>query len=431
MAQYRIRVRNRDFRFLGEVDKFISLQIVMRMNEVSTWVLEIDAESAAASYFRENAANPNDGGRGGIYVERNGFFLLSGPTGTIREIVTDDGAILQVSGTCDLYWIAKHLAMPHPRTWSSPYMTIDGTSSGGHSDYIPNKGSTGSLPASYHIYTAVRFNIGESAPTQRPPLPFLETRNNQVGALLNPSAGEYLIARGENLFELCKSVADFSDYRGSPIRMTAYQYDTGTTTVDGLPIYRVRFESLASQFRPNVIFSPDLGTMGNYTYERIPPQANRILMGGSGEGRSRRFAHGQDEASVAAYGQIEMFAEYTGVNSADGSSTWTEERGKLLQEIDALLAENAEQTAFSFDFRETPQIQYGRDFELGDRVTIRIRGAETQQLVRGVTFNVSGTEENMEVMAGTGYITKGLRLFDQFKWLKHRYSDLTKRTIGQ
>jgi len=80
----------------------------------------------------------------------------------ISETVSaEDGEMLIVSGSCDLQWIADHLALPHPRYFRSPYMTLDGTAKGGHSDYIPNKRTPSAQHASWHIHTAVRTNIGE------------------------------------------------------------------------------------------------------------------------------------------------------------------------------------------------------------------------------------------------------------------------------
>lgn len=429
-SEYRIWVRDRNFRFLGEVDKFIKLDISIKMNEVSTWILEVDADSAAAEYFRENAANPNNGGRGGIYIERNGHLLLSGPQGPIAESVSEQEEVLRVEGSCDLQFIARHLASPHPQYFRSPWMTSTGSKGGGHSDYVPNKGSTGLFASSWHIWTLVVSNIGSShAPAQRPPLPFLDATYNNVGAMLDAGAGEYTIARGENLFEVCQDIANYSDYQGMPFRIKAWQYDTGSKTVDGLPIWRVRFESVLSTDKPNVILSPELGTIGNYTYTRIPPSANRVLMAGSGEGGDRVFASDVDEASVAAYGQIEEFAEYTGANTDESSST-AQEVAKLKQEIQAILAEQGEKTIFEFEFRETPMIQYGRDFEVGDRVVIQLRDQETREVVRGANFSIGNGVETMNLIVGT-HISKGLRLFDNYKWLKHRYSGLTKRTRGQ
>lgn len=437
-SEYRIRVRNRHLKFIGEVESWINLEIQLHMNDVGVWAIEVSVPSEtdpkktskSAQLFLDIAADPNNSGKAGVYIERNGHFLMSGPLTEIEETCSDSGHTLKVIGSCDLQFIADKMAMPHPRTWSSPYMTVDGTTGTGHSDYMPNKGSTGARRASWHIYAAVRNNIGENGPSGRPPLPFLATRDNSVGYLI--PEGEYTIARGENLFQLCKNVADYSDYKQYPIRMTAYQYDTGQKDSDGSPVYKVRFECLAAQNRANVILSPDLGTIGNYTYTRKRPEANTILMGGSGEGKRRLFYYGWDTPSLQAYGTIESFEEYTGIRTGEDGVTWAQERAKLTQEIQAILAEKAEQTTFTFEFRETPMIQYGRDFQIGDRVYIRLRGKETSEVVRFVSFAVSGNEERMDLVVGKqSSIYKGLRLFDDMQKMKFRYSDLTKRTLGE
>jgi len=343
-----------------------------------------------------------------------------------EDVSAEKGERLIVSGSDELDWVDVRIASPHPRYFRSPYMTEDGTPNTGHSDYIPDKGSTGSRYASWHIHTLVRSNIGEDAPAQRPPLPFLTTRDNSVGYLI--PEGEYTIARGENLFELCKNVADYSDYMGHPIRMTAYQYQSGTNP-DGSPAYKVRFECVASQNKPNVILSPDLGTITAWTYTRQRPEGNMILMGGSGEANKRRFAYGGDNASKQFYGQIERFEEYTGFGE---NITASQEVAALKKEINARLAEYAERTIFEFTFQETPTIQYGRDFQIGDIVQVQLRNQSTTDVVRSVSFDVSGDQERIDIVVGKqSVISRGLRIFDDVKKLKFRYDGLTKRSLGQ
>jgi len=424
-ADYRILVRDKNLQFIGEAAAWQRLQVNLFFNQVGAWQIEMDGKSETAELFRSIAADPQNGGRGGVYIERNGHFLISGPMTEIEEEVSQNGVRLTVTGSCDLRFIATRLALPHPQYFTSPYMTLDGTSTGGHSDYIPDKASPADMYASSHIHIAVRTNIGEGAPAQRPPLPFLTTRDNQVGYLI--PAGEHTIARGENLFELCKGVADYSDYMGYPIRMTAYQYQSGTNP-DGSPAYKILFECIASQDKPNVLLSPEAGTITAYTYRREAPEANKILMGGSGQGAARRFAHGGDTVSQGLYGIIESFEEYTG-----GDATiWAIEQKILKKEIEAILAEKAEKTFFTFQFQETPVIRYGEHFQIGDRVPIVVKGQQTTEVIREVSFEVSGEEESIELVAGPqSAISRGLRLFDRVKNLEHRYSGLTKRTLGE
>jgi len=432
-AKYRIRVRNKDLQFIGEVPHWIRLQVQLYFNEVSKWVLELDLNSEGAKHFLNIAADPNNGGKGGVYIERNGYFLLSGPMTEISETVSaDEGERLIVSGSCDLQWIADHLALPHPKYMSSPFMTTDGTANGGHSDYFPNLAdTTTNAKASTHIHTFVWDNIGEGQEQSSRRLSFLTTRDNLVGYTIPNN--ERSIGRGQNLFELCQGIADYSEYKGYPIRMIAYQYQSGANH-DGSPAYKIRFETVAVQTKPNVILSPDLGTITDWTYTRQRPEANQILMAGSGQGKSRKFNYAGDEPSKALYGVIEAFEEYTAAqpNNGDGDPKWSEERAILFKEIYAKLAEYAEKTIFTFTFQETPTIQYGRDFQIGDKVSVRLKRQSTTDIVRAVSFDVSGEEERIELVVGKqSAISRGLRLFDRVKNLEYRYNGLTKRTLGE
>ena len=431
-AKYRIRVRNKDLQFVGEVPHWIKLQVQLYFNEVSKWMLELDLNSEGAKHFLDIAADPNNEGKGGVYIERNGYFLLSGPMTEITETVSpDDGERLIVSGSCDLQFIADRLALPLPKYMNSPYMTHNLTSTGEHTDYHPNLSASTARVASNHIWNMVWDNIGEGQETSRR-LTILTTRDHEVGYLI--PLEERTVARGQNLFELCKGIADYSEYKGYPIRMTAYQYQSGTNP-DGSPAYKVMFETVAVQTKPNVILSPDLGTITAYTYTRQRPEANQILMAGSGEGRSRKFNFGGDTASQDLHGVIEAFEEYTAAkpNSGDDSDPdWTKEKVMLAREINAKLAEYAEKTIFTFNFQETPTVQYGRDFQIGDKVTVRLKRQSTTDIVRAVSFDVSENEERIELVVGKqSAISRGLRLFDRVKNLEYRYNGLTKRTLGE
>jgi len=129
---------------------------------------------------------------------------------------------------------------------------------------------------------------------------------------------------------------------------------------------------------------------------------------------------------------IESFEEYTGHINDSQNSRWNEEKETLNREIGAILAEKAEKTIFSFQFQETPTVQYGRDFQIGDIVPVRLKHQSTTDVVRAVSFDVSDNQERIEVVVGKqSAISRGLRLFDRVKNLEYRYNGLTKRTLGE
>lgn len=431
-AYWRIRVRDKNFDFVGEVDQFVSLSIELKHNDEDKWEMELDWNSLGAELFRQIASDPENGGKGGVYIERNGHFILSGPLTQIRRQVSPDGKRLFVYGASDLHWLRKHLALPHPKRMSSPHMTAmlyddPDLQNNGHTDYYPNVQSSPNQDerlASSHVHVFVRDNIGEDQEYEGRRLPFLETVNNYVGLDMVDSEGGVIrtSSAGENLLELCKTIVEYSEYHGSPITMVAKQVGN-----------KVRFECVEGQSKPNAVFSPELGSIVEYTVDRIEPKANQILMGGSGEGSARYFAYAGDEPSKALYGRIEAMGEFRGApNSASDSNNWSVEKPMLIKEVYAALNENAEQTIFDFKFQETPGLQYGRDFVVGDEVTVRVENEQTTDLVRSVSFGVSGDTEDINMVVGSqNAVSKGFRLFDDIRDMEHRYNGLTRRTLGE
>src|SRR5690606_42014748 len=125
-ADYRKQESNKDVQFGGEVPHWINLKINLYFNEVSKWRLELDLNSEGAKHFLNIAADPNNGGKGGVYIERNGYFLLSGPMTEISETVSaDEGERLIVTGSSVLQWRADHLAQPTPKYMTSTFNLTD------------------------------------------------------------------------------------------------------------------------------------------------------------------------------------------------------------------------------------------------------------------------------------------------------------------
>lgn len=71
---YRIRIRDVNLKFIGEITDYISLQYTLRMNALGKWVLTLPYSSESTAQFLGLLVNGNKG-VGGIYVERNGQYL--------------------------------------------------------------------------------------------------------------------------------------------------------------------------------------------------------------------------------------------------------------------------------------------------------------------------------------------------------------------
>ncbi|SFT04046.1 Gp37-like protein [Marininema halotolerans] len=426
MAEYRVRVRDKTFGFIGEIDEWISLEISLMYNDISKWILKLDANSKGAQFFYDLMMDSNIGGVPGIHVERNGYFLLSGPMTDAEEVVSpSEGETLTIYGSCDMQWIADRLALPHPKYMASPYMTssLYGDGSNGHQDAYPNAGDTKDRYASNHIHAFVSDNIGQDQEYPLRRLPFLNCISRNCGYLIPNEETSY--GRGENLLQLIQGIADYSEYKGKPLQILCRQYWTGSK-------WEVRFETVEPSSKPGAVMSQSLGSIIGYTYKRSRPTANMIQVGGSGEGVKRVFAHSGDNPSIAYYGLIESFEEYTGTKYDEKDPKHAKELKVLVKEVKAKLKETAEQTVIQLNFQETQAVQYGRDFGLGDKVPIYLKRTSTTDIVRSATFRLQGKEETIELTIGNqGVISKGLRVFDRLNKLEYRYNGLTKRTLGE
>lgn len=187
-------------------------------------------------------------------------------------------------------------------------------------------------------------------------------------------------------------------------------------TAGGIGIRVVQTSTPALQFQvyipanktSSAIFSEGLGNLGDYTYE-VDAQdiQNYVVAGGGGSGTSRTFATGANSSSETSYGRVEGF-----LNA--GSST---SLAQLTTQITGQLDSAAEKTTFNAVLIETDGLQYGRDFGLGDTVTVYVDGATLQDIVRQVQVDLDPNNgETVTPVIGTptaGQILAALRKFEK------------------
>lgn len=450
--EYRIRIRDKKLQFIGEVDysQFHEFEWELAWMEVGKWAMSCPFSSKAAQLLLSIAGDPNNGGIGGIYVERNGEYLFSGPLEEVHEEWSeDDGHILQFKGTDELGIIDRFLAMPHPKRFSSPYMDAteyvppDPTfTTRYHVDRFPNLDDTTNYPAGAAAMSYIHDNIGESStydqngnqPRRVPQIATKNTSSNSIGDFHGTKIDyeQPFRSRGERMMEMVQTICNFSEWGGNPIQVRGWLLDD-VVSPSGDPYggRRIYFEDMVSEYKSNVIFSPDLGNMTSYKYKRIPPVANMVQVGGSGENENRVFAHAGDEPSRRMYGDRELFEEFTGRNEAADETAAREEVKELTSHVYAVLNKNAERTEIEIQPRDTEAIQFMRDWKPFDTVTVRIRGEETKNIIRVTSGRVDDSGEEISISIGNqGVVSSGLRLFDRVDNLEYRYDGLTKRSSG-
>lgn len=454
--KYKIQVRDVNLKFIGDVQQWVRLEYSLVMNDRGEWRLTVPFDSDSARLLLDIFV-PGNRGIGGIYVERNGKYVFSGPALNRREIYNDEGHFLIIEGADEMDLIYRTLALAHPKRFQSPYMRDN---NGYHTDQTPNSlnadSSSGPMQSGSVIHTIIWDNIGESAAVEngKQPrrIPQLRTINNALGSWRSP-AGKYadgryfsganpILTRGENMLDVIQSIVDYSE-------STEFNPD-GTIKKDSHPfIYRVTMAyrpGLGADYggwwitaQPEVItdktfevvFSPELSNMANYEYSIDAPEANIIQVAGSGEGKNRLFVHAGDEISRRIYGDREGFSEYNGANIPIDTPA-NIELNILSAELHAQLDKQGEKTSITFQPINKPDIEFIEHWTVGDRVRIRIRSDEIKPIVRKVNVAVSDNREEISAEVGDGgVVSTGIRLLDQIQQLQYKYNNLTKRTAGE
>ncbi len=215
-------------------------------------------------------------------------------------------------------------------------------------------------------------------------IPHLNLTDSSVGLGIGDTVR--FDALGEKLEEWCKR------------RDVAYRfiYNADTQKVD-LDIYAPKDRS------KEVRFSPELGNLTEYIWTLSAPKITRAIVGCAGEGKDRYLKQKVDTASETEWGmQIEQFIDRRDIpvktNMATGQPTkadpelTADEYTAALESVDdaltTALAEGEKNGNFQIYPIDTDDCKFGRDYFVGDIVTVAVDGAEYSDVVREVTISV-------------------------------------------
>lgn len=312
---YQIYVRDQYLNRVAEVEDYQNLDVILRFNTTGSWALTLPFDCLAAKELVKRKA--------GIIVKRNGETIFSGPVTRRNRKWDGEGDKLTISGTDDLKWLECSLGFPS----DPPYTT---------KAYDVRTGVAETIIREY-----VEENIGASARAERQ-LPGLilaadEGRGNKVTGR----------ARFHTLLELNQKLA----LAGG---------DLGFRLVQGISNH-LQFQVYEPTDKTStVIFSPLLGNLLSFEYETEDAEANYVIVGGGGEGSERIFVEKGDSSSITKYGRIESFVDQRN----------TEDIDELWQSADEELLEKAEKTSLRISPIDTEALAFGRDYNLGDKVSV-------------------------------------------------------------
>jgi hypothetical protein len=313
---YNLYVRDSNFKRIGEITDYNKLDFIPRFNAVGSFALELPTDCVAARELIKL--------KYGIIVKKDGQTVFSGNVKSRKRAFNSSIDTMIFSGTDDNVYLATRLVYPEP---SGDFSL---------SAYDVRTGKAETVMKQY-----VNYNAGSAA--------LLERKILSVEA--DKGLGGTVTGRGRfhSLLELLQKLATSSPEWGE-LGFQVVQANDG-----------LQFRVYHPQDRTKTaFFSPLLGNLTSFEYENNDPESNFVIVGGGGEGAERVIKQQGDNNSIANYGRMESFVDQRN----------TSEEEELNQSLDEELINKSEKNSFNFTPIDTPQLAFGRDYGLGDKVSI-------------------------------------------------------------
>lgn len=392
VSEYKIFVRDENRNHIHQIDVFNSLELILRFNDAGSWVLVMP-----------RVVQKNDSSRvisaglfpylGGISVYKDGAFFFGGPFDRTIEFSEPGQDTLTISGFDDNVWLARRIVYPFPL---GDYTGSNGLSNGAAFDV-----KTGTAEAVIRGY--VYANTYETQPDNlfyyRRPRGFFTTTGGALGASV--------VGRGrfQPLLELIRGLADVG---GVGFRIL---FDPETRNIN--------FNVYAPQDKTaNAKFSYELGNLGGYKLVRAAPTMNHAEVGGGGELTLRTFAKQYDSGSIyEEWGLIEGF-----IDARD-----TVDIAELDQRGKEAIIENQESVDLSMTPIDTAFIKFGRDYNLGDKVSVIVDGNVITEVLREVVIKIDDNGQRVVPVVGSTRGRVGLKFLRDLAIMRNRTNNLERR----
>ncbi|KQX43541.1 hypothetical protein ASD97_26090 [Streptomyces sp. Root63] len=366
---YRVEVRDKDLKRVGVIDTWIQLDIIVRYCAQGSWKLLIKAGTDQAELLQRG---------GGVAIFQDGVEkpIVTGQIEDFQKYFTvqqhSGVGSLFVGGSCDNKLAYSRLAFPDPsKTVAQQYSS-------------PIDVRTVNTPGSSAIWDELEKSMGATAIVNRR-VPGVNIGTKPVfGDTVNDTVRYDVI--GEKLAGWCE--AKKLGYR--------FLYDPNSRSID-LDIFVPQDKS------KEIRFSTDLGNLREYIWTLSAPKVTRVIVACQGEGKGRYLYQKIDEEAEAEWGlQIEHFVDRrdlpivtdmaTGNPAKASLDVSTEEFESALEAVklsaDEALKEGERNGNFQIYPIDTEQVKFGRDYFVGDIVTVAVDGTEYADMVREVNITV-------------------------------------------
>ena len=393
MSTWTLLARAADRSIVGVLSGY-SLALTLRWNEVGSWSLNLPRESAPAGW-------PAPGT--GLIMLRDGAVVASGnwdeQTFTWSADPGDQAAgqgIYTLAGDTDLARLAYRVVYPdYLHAW-----TAQGNA------YYADSGTGESV-----LRNLVNRQAGSNALTARI-VPGLH-----LGTAVGVGGAISVRERFTPLLDAMRSAADLSGGLAFDVRDTL----AGTQEfVVWQPVDRT----------DTARFGVELGNVASLEIRRTSPVATTALVAGTEELAARQTLEKSNTAAVTLWGRREMFVDQrqaTDDTWVPGDPPTAEQLAEYEKAADETLADQGEQFAVAAVTIDTPQLQWGRDYNIGDKVSVITPFGPVDDLVRQVDIAVDENGvEDIRSTIGTNDIASDDPLASTVRRLTSRISQIER-----
>lgn len=338
-----VYVRDANLRRVGHFDQFDSLELVERHLGVGRWVLQTGWRSPAAAALVETP------GAGIEVVNDNGQTVFGGVLEQIHRDFNGERDEGQFSGSDDNVWLADRIALPEPLTADPALWTA------AHDVH------TGPLTTAVMSFVDVQLGPGSVGAAALPA--------RQVPNLIfatNPAAGPSVTITARNV-----PVLDVVAQVCGPNRAAAFIRQDEEV---------LRFTCRLARDRTGVVFSPQFGNLGAWSYTVTAPKATSVYVGGRGELAAREIRAVVNALDAVWGRRVEQFYDQRHLDDPT----------QLVPAGQAFLTEQAERTSLTAELGGD-RWAYRDDFDLGDLVRVVVDETEIVDWVSSATTRIDGS----------------------------------------
>ncbi|MFC9231360.1 siphovirus ReqiPepy6 Gp37-like family protein [Streptomyces decoyicus] len=361
-------MRDRDLNRIGEIDTWLKLDLVVRYCQAGSWTLLIKAGTPQADLLQK-------GGGVAIYQDGVPTPVLTGPIESIQHYWTveqhTEAGSLYVGGACDNKLAYSRLAFPNPTK------AIGQQYSGAATRTVSGKAGT-------QIWKELSSALGPTALDDRKAVGVdLGTVPNLGGQVDDSLRFDVLGTKFE----------DWIDTKNTGWR---FVYDPNRKKLV-LDVFQPRDRSA------DVRFSKELGNLREYIWTLSAPTTTRAIVACQGDGAERYIYQKINTAAEAEWGLVrETFIDRRDLglktNAANGQpmkaksdmtdADFGSAKAAVIDAADSALNDGAPNGNFQIYPIDTPQLQFGKHYFVGDIVTVVADGVEYSDLVREVDITV-------------------------------------------